>query len=567
MSAFIRKKISEKINQVYKSNKVYYELEVPSKKQQLYENQIVLHWKPPKENHALLLESLKDLQYDNELVERVSLLPAQSNESSKVEFVLRKQPYMKSLLYEDEDPWHAFSDEHIVFEFSSPNIAKPFHVGHLRSTIIGNVLANLHQQLGYKVTKMNYLGDWGTQLGMLQVGVEMLEITETQMQLVPIETLYKAYVKANEASKLDPSIATRARQIFSDLETGSCETSLLKQWSLYRDYTVKELEVVYKRLGVKFDAYEWESQYSQENILEILQKLEAKHLLLPEEDGRKVVKVEERRIPVVKSDGTTLYLTRDIAALLDRWKRFKFSEIFYVVENGQMDHFKALFKTTSSLLDEIKENHLKHIKFGRIHGMSTRRGQAVFLKDLLDEARDRMFEKQIQSPNTKASVDSKETADILGVTAVIINDLKQRRQRDYDFNWDKALQMNGDTGIKLQYTHCRLYSLLEQNAHLIQDNIEPSLVYFNEAEAVDLLNVLAKFPQILWQTKEHLEACILVNYLFSLCNSTSRCLKRLPVKKEQSFLKQKQRLLLFKAAKRTLRNGMDILGLKCLNEM
>uniref|UniRef100_A0A1A9Z6J4 Probable arginine--tRNA ligase, mitochondrial n=1 Tax=Glossina pallidipes TaxID=7398 RepID=A0A1A9Z6J4_GLOPL len=560
-----------KINGVFNCNRIYYELEVPSKKEHLSENKFVLHWTPSKGNSAHLqssLKALKDLQYDTELIENVHFLSAQGKEAAKVEFVLRTDPYIKTLLCEKQNVTHEFSNKHIVFEFSSPNIAKPFHVGHLRSTIIGNVLANLHDELGYKITKINYLGDWGTQLGMLQVGVEMLGVTQTEIQSAPIETLYKAYVKANEAAKKDPNIGERARQLFSQLESENCEPSLSKQWHLYRDYTIKELQVAYERLGIKFDMYEWESQYSQKHILEILRMLETKHLLLPEKDGRKVVEVEERRIPVVKSDGSTLYLTRDIAALIDRWKRFQFSEILYVVENGQSDHFKALFKTTSRLLDEIKQNRLRHVKFGRIHGMSTRKGQAVFLKDLLDEAREKMFEKQTQSPNTKASLNNKETADVLGVTAVIINDLKQRRQRDYDFNWDKALQMNGDTGIKLQYTHCRLYSLLEQNAHLIQGNVvEPRFDYLNEEEAIDLLHILGRYPQVLWQTKEQLEACILVNYLFNLCNSTSRCLKRLPVKTEENILKQKQRLLLFQAAKRTLHRGMNILGLKCLNEM
>uniref|UniRef100_A0A1B0BY84 Probable arginine--tRNA ligase, mitochondrial n=1 Tax=Glossina palpalis gambiensis TaxID=67801 RepID=A0A1B0BY84_9MUSC len=571
MSTFVRKKICEKINGFFKCNRIYYELEVPSKKQYLSENKFVLHWTPSKENSAQLqssLKALKDFQYDTELVENVHLLSAQGKEAAKVEFVLRKDAYIKTLLCEEQNLVYEFPNKHMVFEFSSPNIAKPFHVGHLRSTIIGNVLANLHEELGYKITRMNYLGDWGTQLGMLQVGVEMLDVTQREIQLAPIETLYKAYVKANEASIIDPNITERARQIFSQLEGENCESSLSKQWHLYRDYTIKELQIAYERLGIKFDMYEWESQYSQKQILEILRMLEAKHLLLPEKDGRKVVEVEDRRVPVVKSDGSTLYLTRDIAALIDRWKRFQFSEILYVVENGQSDHFKALFKTTSRLLDEIKENRLRHIKFGRIHGMSTRKGQAVFLKDLLDEARERMFEKQTQSPNTKASLNNKEIADVLGVTAVIINDLKQRRQRDYEFSWDKALQMNGDTGIKLQYTHCRLYSLLEQNAHLIQDNVvEPRFDYLNEEEAIDLLHILGRYPQVLWQTKEKLEACILVNYLFNLCNSTSLCLKRLPVKTEENILKQKQRLLLFQAAKRTLQRGMNILGLKCLNVM
>lgn len=350
-----------------------------------------------------LTNAVAALNYDTDIVEDVRTVPGNGKTPNKIEFILNEDAYVKNLLNESEANVPK-REEHMIFEYSSPNIAKPFHVGHLRSTIIGNVLANIHQGLGYRTTKMNYLGDWGTQFGLLQVGVELLQVTEEQMQREPIETLYKAYVMANNEALVDENIAEKARTYFKQLESGNQSDELSRQWQLFREYTINELELVYKRLGVSFDIYDWESQYSQKHICDVLNALEAKALLLPEKDGRKVVEVENRRVPIIKSDGSTLYLSRDIAALLDRWQRFRFENIYYVVENGQSDHFKACFQTTSKLNEDITLLKLKHVKFGRIHGMSTRKGQAVFLKDLLNEARDIMHEKQTQSPSKYTNV-------------------------------------------------------------------------------------------------------------------------------------------------------------------
>lgn len=379
-----------------KSSNVYFELETPLKVEY---GKPVLQWtfKANGPHNEEVLKEISNLNFDRELVEQLNLIPQNGKSPAKLEFFLNKQLFINSILSKNSVEGCLKQKEHMVFEYSSPNIAKPFHVGHIRSTIIGNVLANIHQKLGYPTTKINYLGDWGTQFGLLQVGVEILQVTEQHIQENPIETLYKAYVTANKEAEKDPSITEKARTYFKDLESGNQSVELTKQWQKYREYTIKNLEHVYKRLGVSFDVYDWESQYSQNHISDVIQQLELKNLLLPEKDGRKIVLVDDRRVPVIKSDGSTLYLARDIAALLDRWQRFEFENIYYIVENGQTDHFKACFQTTAKLDDNIKESKLKHVKFGRIHGMSTRKGQVVFLKDLLDEARDVMHQKQVNS--------------------------------------------------------------------------------------------------------------------------------------------------------------------------
>lgn len=282
----------------------------------------------------------------------------------------------------------------VIVEFSSPNIAKPFHVGHLRSTIIGNFLSNLNHFLGHNVTRINYLGDWGTQFGYLNLGVEMKGLSDDEIRKNPIEKLYEAYVTANQAAITDNSIHEKAKSIFLDLENGNYKD--LKRWEMYRHFTVEELTHLYDRLGVKFDEYHWESMYGLNIIKDILNQLETQKVLYTESDGRKVAKYGERVVPIVKSDGSTLYLTRDIAAYMDRYQKFKFDEIYYVVDNGQNDHFTALFNIISQLQLPYADRG-KHIKFGRIKGMSTRKGNAVFLKDILDEAKDIMKEKQVQS--------------------------------------------------------------------------------------------------------------------------------------------------------------------------
>lgn len=332
------------------------------------------------------------------------------------------------------------SHQNVVVEFSSPNIAKPFHVGHLRSTIHGNFLSNLHQVLGFNVTRLNYLGDWGTQFGLLQYGINQQWYKWAEIQQNPIKLLLEIYIKANSLADKDNSIATEARALFQKLENG--DEKLLEIWKNIRHFTVKELTAMYDRLGVKFDKFEWESQYGMKHIAEVLQTLEKSSLISTTKEGKKVAWLNnERTITLVKSDGSSLYITRDIAAAIDRFDRFKFHKMLYVVDNAQTDHFDAL-KQILSKLKHSWANNIEHVKFGRINGMSTRKGTAIFLTDVLDEAYQRMRSKQLASSTTKVDVDSSpETTRMLALSAVFIHELKQRRQRDYTFLWDEALKV------------------------------------------------------------------------------------------------------------------------------
>ena len=332
-------------------------------------------------------------------------------------------------------------------------------MGHLRSTIVGNFVANINQFVGHKVNRINFLGDWGTQFGFLAAGLEdsgrnLDQVLNANSSEESIKNLYQIYVEANKKSESDPSFSDRAKSCFSKLENG--DPHLLADWKAIRDVTVSELEKVYKRLGVTFDHYHGESMYGHEHSHKVLEMLNDLGLLKVLEDGRKVVDVKDRQVVVSKSDGATLYITRDCAAAFDRQKMFDVDKMIYVVETGQSNHFENLFEILTKCNFKSAKG-LKHVKFGRIEGMSTRKGTAVFLSDILDEGRDQMLERLSETVNTRVESEEErlEVSDILSTTAVIVNDLKQKRIRNYVFMWENALHSKGDSGIKLQYTHAR----------------------------------------------------------------------------------------------------------------
>ncbi|CAG9791781.1 unnamed protein product [Diatraea saccharalis] len=472
-----------------------------------------------------------------------------------------KDTFIKNVLFKTS-PELTFEakPKHIVIDFSSPNIAKPFHAGHLRSTIIGNFIANINKYFNNKVTKINYLGDWGTQFGILQYGLQMKNIDLDELQSDAIKNLYNIYVYANKLSTVDASVLEQARKYFADIEMGNAD---LGNWRKIRGITVKELENVYSRLGIQFDDYHWESDYNGGVIKKLMNTLEEQNIIKTDDTGKKIARVKDRDVTVLKSDNSTLYLSRDIAALLDRYDRYKFDKMLYVVDNAQTDHFTALF----DIMKRINKNCVEgceHIKFGRIKGMSTRTGNVVFLNDILDEAKKKMHEQQQQSKNTRASAMNDKTCEILGTTAVIINDLKQRRQKDYVFEWDKALQSEGDSGIKLQYLHCRLWSLENNCGLTLPDVCEPNIL--TEEIVGVVVAELAKFENVLSRALNENEACILVSYLFRLARHVNRMFNELKLKNVDRDLAT-QRLLVFHSARLVVKTGLEVLGVQPLYEM
>lgn len=344
----------------------------------------------------LPLRTIKELKNDIQLV---SSLSGSDNindvqiTNSEVKFVLNKDRVVSEVFRDPVNSQINQNPTNVIVEFSSPNIAKPFHVGHLRSTIIGNFVSNLLHATNNNVTKMNYLGDWGTQFGFLKVGIDMEKLSEEDIKKNPLECLFKAYVSAH--SSTDPSIPMLAREVFERMENEEDATEM-NTWQNYRQYTLDELKIMYERLNVVFNQYEFESMYNRKKVQSVIEIMKEKHLLQEDKDGKMVVQVGERQVPIIKSDGTTLYLVRDIAAFIERHKQYNLDTIYYVVDNGQHDHFTAL-KSVATQLNYDGESCIQHIKFGRIKGMSTRKGSVVFLKDILNEARDLMHKKQQES--------------------------------------------------------------------------------------------------------------------------------------------------------------------------
>lgn len=465
----------------------------------------------------------------------------------------------------------------IVMEYSSPNIAKPFHAGHLRSTILGNYIANLAEALGHHVVRINYLGDWGTQFGLLGVAFNkygsMDKLKEDAMQ-----HLFDIYVRINADMKIEdeagqPSTVHKAgMEFFHRMAQG--DEDALKLWRMCRDYSIDEFSKMYKRLGVHFDEYHGEAMYNKKSM-DVVEEFKARGLLqFDNQTGVGFVELvdpdSKQKIhgKILKSDGTTLYLTRDYAAALDRKDRYNFDKMYYVVENGQHMHFKQLVYGLRMLgcdWASIPPTEF-HVKFGRIEGMSTRRGQVVFLRSILDEAQSRMIDSMKSKKTTKlvSPEDMKHVSETLGVSAIIIQDLKQRRLTNYKFDWEKMLKFNGDTGIFLQYTHARLCSL-ERNADVTLDP-HCTTDTLTEPEACRLVQQMARFDETLQYSYAALEPSHLVQYLFTLCHLVSSANETLHVKGEPDDV-AKARLLLFHCSRTVLANGLHLLGITPLEKM
>lgn len=348
--------------------------------------------------NATTLTALADKLQPSQFSDPTAIVSVQHDRAG-VQFTLNRNHFVKHTLENVLDPPSLklidVPRENIVVEYSSPNIAKPFHMGHLRSTMIGNAVANILAAYGHNVTRINYLGDWGTQFGFLKLGMDMKSYAPAELEANAIRCLYEAYVHANQAAESDESVGKRAREIFNRME---CDDSPnMGAWNSYRDFTVKELERVYARLNVVFDEYAWESDHRKARIQPVLDRLQASGCTETDDDGlMSFVHETGDKWPILKSDGSTLYLTRDIAAIVERQQKYAFDRMYYVVGSEQSAHFEALFAIAKKLGVRNAER-LQHIRFGKLQHMSTRKGTAVFLDDILNEARDVIHAKQLES--------------------------------------------------------------------------------------------------------------------------------------------------------------------------
>ncbi|CAM4532422.1 unnamed protein product [Lepidochelys olivacea] len=446
----------------------------------------------------------------------------------------------------------------IVIEFSSPNIAKKFHVGHLRSTIIGNFVANLKEALGHHVTRINYLGDWGMQFGLLGAGFQQFG-NEDKLKSNPLEHLFEVYVQVNKAAAEDENIKKLAQDFFRKLEAR--DEQILSMWQHFRDFSIEEYVRIYKRLGVHFDEYSGESFY-QEKSQEVLKMLDARGLLQKTIKGTRVVDLSEKRdlslcSTVMRSDGTSLYITRDLAAAIDRMMKYNCESMIYVTDKSQNAHFEQLFQILKLMGYQWAER-CQHVSFGLVQGMKTRKGEVVFLEDVLNEARSRMLQNMAAAKTTKELENPLETAEKIGLAALIIQDFKGLLSSDYQFSWDRVLQSRGDTGVFLQYTHARLHSLEQMCRDGQSTDINTACL--QDPQAISVLQHLLSYDEVLYKSSEDLQPKHIVSYLLTLSHLAAVAHKTLPVK--GSAPEQAQaRLRLFQAARSVLANGMKLLGI------
>uniref|UniRef100_A0A8C9ZM26 Probable arginine--tRNA ligase, mitochondrial n=1 Tax=Sander lucioperca TaxID=283035 RepID=A0A8C9ZM26_SANLU len=475
-----------------------------------------------------------------------------------------------------------------LVEYSSPNIAKKFHAGHLRSTIIGNFIANLKQSLGNNVIRMNYLGDWGMQFGLLGAGFGQFGCQE-KLKQNPLQHLFEVmcsstlicrfclavivvvfflqvYVQVNKEAEHNEDMKQAARDFFRQLEQHESEAVSL--WQQFREITVDEYQHIYKRLGVHFDIYSGES-FHQDQAQEVVQQLQSQGLLKTSEKGTGVVDLSPAGdmssvCTVLRSDGTTLYITRDLAAAIDRKAKYHFDEMIYVTDKSQENHFHQLFHILLAM-GHSWADRCKHVPFGLVRGMKTRSGEVVFLEDVLDEARARMLHNMSQSKTTKEMDNTEDTAEKVGISALIVQDFKGPLLSDYTFDWDRMLQAQGDTGVFLQYTHARLCrSVLRASPSC--STFFGMLSQLAGGVSIFALCDLYSYDEVLYQSAQDLQPKHLVNFLLKLCHLIASAHRELPVKGSSQVVAQ-ARLRLFSGACSVLANGMRILGITPVDKM
>ncbi|XP_058163115.1 probable arginine--tRNA ligase, mitochondrial isoform X2 [Dasypus novemcinctus] len=452
----------------------------------------------------------------------------------------------------------------VVVEFSSPNIAKKFHVGHLRSTIIGNFIANLKEALGHQVTRINYLGDWGMQFGLLGTGFQLFGYEE-KLQSNPLQHLFEVYVQVNKEAADDKSIAKSAHEFFQRLELG--DTEALSLWQKFRDLSIEEYIRIYKRLGVHFDEYSGESFY-REKSQEVLKVLDSKGLLQKTMKGTAIVDLSGKGdlssvCTVMRNDGTSLYATRDLAAAIDRMDTYNFDTLIYVTDKGQKNHFQQVFQVLKIMGYDWAER-CQHVPFGVVQGMKTRRGDVTFLEDVLNEIQLRMLQNMTSIKTTKELENPQETAERVGLAALIIQDFKGSLLSDYRFSWDRVFQSRGDTGVFLQYTHARLHSLEETFGCGYLNDFNTACL--QEPQSVSILQHLLRFDEVLYRSSQDLEPRHIVSYLLTLSHLAAVAHKTLQIKDSPPEV-AKARLHLFRAVRSVLANGMKLLGITPVSKM
>ena len=446
----------------------------------------------------------------------------------------------------------------VVVDFSAPNIAKPFHVGHLRSTAIGNSLYRIHQFMGYKAVGINHLGDWGTQFGKLIVAYKKWGVKQ-EIENGGVKALMALYVKFHDESEKDTALEDEAREWFIRMEKRDEEALSLWQW--IKDISLDEFKKVYELMGVHFDSWAGESFYN-DSSLDVADELRDKKLL-KESEGAFLVELDQFSLPhclILKKDGGTLYATRDIAAAIYRKRTYDFESCIYVTSAGQSLHFEQWFKVVE-LMGYAWAKNLKHVPFGTVNlggeKLSTRKGNVVLLENIFDEAI-KKTEEIIASKSGDLN-DKEETARSIGVGAVIFSDLFSNRIKDVSFSWEEILDFDGETGPYVQYTHARACSVMKKSG--FEDNVIFDVIILENSEEYDVAKCLYEFPLRVEQAFDMLEPSVITRYLVELARAFNRFYHNHSILAVDEELK-KSRLALVKAVRTVLSNGLWLIGLK-----
>lgn len=452
----------------------------------------------------------------------------------------------------------------ICMDYSSPNIAKNFHVGHLRTTVIGNSLYKIYQKLGFQVVRINHLGDWGTQFGKLIVAYQLWS-SEEMVREKGIEELLRIYVKFNAEAEHNAQLITEAREWFVKMEQNDPQAIAIWEW--FKQISMVEFERVYQLLGITFDSYVGESFY-RDKVPALVEELKKKNLLV-ESQGAQVINLEEYQMPpclITKGDGSSIYHSRDIAAVLYRKEKYDFAKCIYVTGLEQSLHFKQVFKAIE-VMEYDWADTLVHVPYGLVsldgEKLSTRNGNIIYAEDILKEAVSRA-ETAILEKNPDLG-DKAEVARMVGVGAVIFHDLYNQRIKNIDFSWKDVLNFEGSTGPYVQYTYARAKSVLRKYGRPVDfDQVDCDMLTDNVS--YHLIKLMGGYEDAVKNAAEKYEPSVVARYVMNLAVAFNKFYHDCAILKTEEPVKQ-ARLALTELTQRVLQDGCGLLGLACPEEM
>ncbi|MBV1819156.1 arginine--tRNA ligase [Anaerosalibacter bizertensis] len=511
----------------------------------------------------LIAEEISNKIQENSYFEKIE------NAGPYVNFFIDRAVLAETVLEEIKDEKERYGSSNIgkgktvIVEYSSPNIAKPFHIGHIRTTIIGHALYRIYSFLGYDTVAINHLGDYGTQFGKLIVAYKKWG-DRSVIEKDPINELLKLYIKFHEEVEKEPSLDNEARKWFKKLEDGDNEATELWKWM--REISLEEFNKVYDMLGIEFDSFTGESFYS-DKMSKVVEELQNKGLLVKSE-GADIVDLEPYNMPpalIRKSDGSTLYITRDIAAAIYRKEHYDFYKNIYVVGSEQKLHFDQWRKIIDLMGYDWAEDCI-HVTFGMVRleegTMSTRKGRVVFLEDVFKKAIEKT--KDIIKERNPKLENKEEVAKQVGIGAIVFQELFNSRIKDYVFSWDKTLSFEGETGPYVQYAHARANSLLKKGEFSVEDRIDYSLL--NKEEEIDIIRLLYDFPKTIINSSEKNEPSFITRHITEIAKNFNRFYHNCPILNEEEDLR-KARLHLVYATKLVLNTGLLLLGIEAPDKM